>query len=143
MSQHPNVVLKLTIKAEGTTRRLLRDLLAKNRDEVPDKDLPFRLDAHGDVLKHAKTGANLRVCREDDELCIGGECYNTCVMEDTYDEDNQISGEEGDLIVFDQVTYGYGEDISWPDLCSRVDALVAWASQHHLEHAVSVSSNYW
>src|SRR5688572_1413832 len=103
MSSHPNVILKCTIKAEGTTRKLLRDLLVQNWEEVPDSKLPLLRNSKGILLKHSKTNEDLRQSRDDDELAIGEYCYNTLVMEDTYDEDMQISGKEGDLIVYDLV----------------------------------------
>jgi len=143
MGTHPNVILKCTIKANGTTRQLLRDLLEQNRIEIPDSDLPLFRDNWGKVVKNGITGEDLRESRDDDEICIGDASYNTLVMEDDYDDGWQISGEEGDLIIFDLVTYGYGEEISWKDLQSKVDSLETWAIQHSLNYRISISANYW
>jgi len=64
-------------------------------------------------------------------------------MESDYDDGNQIAGEEGDLVVFSLVTYGYGEEIAWSELRRMSEELSAWASEHGLDHAISVSANYW
>lgn len=143
MGAHPNVILKCTVKADGTTRKLLRDLLAQNRHEIPDSSLPLFLDSKGEVVKNAITGKDLRHSRDDDELCIGDYCYDTLVMESEYDESWQISGEEGDLIIFDLVTYGYGQEITLRDLQQRIDSLETWAIQHSLSYKISISANYW
>lgn len=108
----------------------MRDyLIAQNREERPDKSLPFEI----------------RISRDDDEITIGQFNYNILVMEDSYDSSWQISGEEGDLIIFDLVTYGYGEEISWSDLQKRVDDIKLWAMQpsRNLEVQISISANYW
>lgn len=145
MSTHPNVILKLTIKTEGTTRKLLRELLSQNREEITDNNLPLMLDRSGKPIAHAKTKENLHISRGDDQICIGNFSYDTLVMEEEYDESWQIGGKEGDLIIFDLVTYGYGEEISWKDLQKRVDDLELWAVQpcRNLTYYISVSANYW
>ena len=74
MSQHPNVILKCTLKAQGTTRELLRRLLRQNREEVPDGQLPLWVNsATGESVRHGVTGEPLRKMRDDDDLAIGGE----------------------------------------------------------------------
>jgi hypothetical protein len=101
------------------------------------------LDKYGEKIMHSNTELPIRIRRDEQELCIGEFCYQTLVMETDYDEGVQISGEEGDLIIYDLVTYGYGEEISWEDLQSRVDSLEVWSIQHNLEYRISVSANYW
>ena len=142
MSTHPNVILKCTVKPEGTTRKLLRDLLAQNREEIPDTNLPFMLDSKGQTIIN-RNGYPVRISR--DGLTIGSHSYHTLVMESDYDEGWQISGEEGDLIIFGLVTYGYGEEISWEDLAKRVGDIQSWAlqPQRNLTVKISVTANYW
>lgn len=143
MSAHPNVILKCTIKADGTTRKLLRDLLAQNREEIPDSNLPLFFNNAGDVVKNSITGEDLHISRNDDQLSIGNYCYDTIVMEEEYNESWQISGKKGDLIIFDLVTYGYGEEITLKNLYSRINDLETWALQHSLTYKISISANYW
>jgi hypothetical protein len=143
MSVHPNVILKCTVKAEGTTRKLLRELLAANREQIPDSSLPLMLNKDGNPIENAITGEYLRISRDKDQLCIGDFSYSTLVMENDYDEDIQIAGQEGDLVIFDLVTYGYGEEIKWKILQSRVDSLEVWAIQNGLSYTISISANYW
>lgn len=100
-------------------------MLARNRIEVPDSDLPLFINGKGEVVKNGLTGEDLRRTRDEDQLAIGERVYHTLVMEDNYDEGWQISGSEGDLIIFDLVTYGYGKDIKWGDLQDRVNSLRA------------------
>lgn len=144
MSTHPNVILKCTVKAEGTTRKLLRKLLSQNREEIPDSNLPPMLNTKGEKVTN-RFGGYILESRSEDQLIIGNHAYYTIVMEEGYDESWQISGEEGDLIIFDLVTYGYGEDISWDDLNKRVEDIKSWAYQpsRNLEYTISVSANYW
>lgn len=84
--------------------------------------------------------------REDD-LMIGGERYNILVMESEYDEGHQVSSDEGDIVIFDMVTYGYGERIAWDKLAAQKAALDEWAAgvcqRHKCTAAVYVSANYW
>jgi hypothetical protein len=143
VSTHPNVILKGTVRAQGTTRALLRKLLAENREEIPDDQLPVRHDKEGRPIENRVLGGFVRESRDEDQLFIGAFSYDTLVMEEAYDTGWQISGEEGDLIVFDLVTYGYGEAISWKDLEGRARDMRAWAERHNLELDIAISANYW
>lgn len=144
MSTHPNVILKCTIKVPGTTRSMLRFLLAQNREEIPDEALPFWLNSRGEIIKKLD-GSSSRISRDDDQIAIGNDVYHTLVMETGYDESMQIAGKEGDLILYDLVTYGYGKEVAWSDLQSRVDSLEKWAAQpqRNLDCRISISANYW
>lgn len=83
----------------------------------------------------------------DDDIKINGVEYHHKIMEGGYDKNWQISSREGDLIFFDLVTYGYGEQISWDDLQNQKDALEAWAKgiceRHACAYKISVTANYW
>jgi hypothetical protein len=80
-------------------------------------------------------------------LKIGGCDYRHQVMEDACDEDNQIDAKEGDIVVWDFVTYGYGEKISWAKLEGQKAELEEWAKgigeRHHCRYEIFVSANYW
>ena len=142
MSSHPNVILKLTIKPDGTTRKLLCELLAKNREEIPDEKLPLWKNTKGEYIEN-RDGEKARIVRDDGELCIGEFIYHALVMESDYDDSWQISGEEGDLVIFDLVTYGYGREISWQELEKRKNDLEAWVEKNGLTFSISVSANHW
>lgn len=142
MSQHPNVIVKCTVKPDGATRKLLRDLLARNREEIPDDNLPFMFDIHGEVIINRRK-EKIRQIRDEDQLAIGSLIYHTLVMEDDYNESWQISGQEGDLIIFNLVTYGYGEEIDWDKLQIIVSEIDQWAGKNSLVYRLSVTANYW
>ncbi len=68
-------------------------------------------------------------------------------MESDYDESMQLSSKEGDLLIYDLITYGYGESIDWNELESQKRDLEAWAKQtsekHHCSYLIRVTANYW
>ena len=118
MSTHPNVILLLTLTPEGLTRKTRKDIMAECHVE-----------------------------KEDDYIKIGNQDYHHEVMEEDYNEDYQISAKEGDIIIFDLVTYGYGESISWDDLSAQKQELEEWAKgiceRHHCSFKINVTANYW
>ncbi|HEY5959159.1 MAG TPA: hypothetical protein VIV60_21525, partial [Polyangiaceae bacterium] len=67
--------------------------------------------------------------------------------ESSYDDDWQISANEGDLVFLKMVTYGYGEHISWANLETMKTALEAWCKdiceRFHCKYEIRVSANYW
>lgn len=84
----------------------------------------------------------------DGELKIGGKGYHHHgVMEDDYNESDQLSLPEGSIYVFDLVTYGYGETITWSELEAQKIALEEWGrgicERHHCKSEIFVSANYW
>jgi hypothetical protein len=109
----------MTITPDDLARKLLRALLAELGEEED----------------------------HDDQVKVGSNEYNLKVMESDYDEDWQISGKEGQILVFDLVTYGYGEDITWEELEKYKAELTEWAtplaSKYHFTFQFSVSANYW
>lgn len=117
MSTHPNVILLLTLTPRGLARKTMAD-----------------------ILKETRTAP-------DDDLTISGEKYHHKVMESDYDEGWQIGAAEGDLIFFDLVTYGYGEQIEWERLEIQKNDLQTWANgicdRHNCSSKISVTANYW
>ena len=117
MSTHPNVILLLTLTPAGLSRQTMRAILA---------------DAG---------------VADDDDIKIEGKDYHHKVMERDYDDDWQISSKEGDLLIFDLVTYGYGEQIAWGNLSAQKEQLEAWAkiacAKYRCTYAISVTANYW
>ncbi len=118
MSTHPNAMLLLILKPDDLSRKTMRAI---------------RQDAGVDL--------------EDGDIKIGDDDYHIEVMEDTYHDDYQIAADEGDIIVWDLVTYGYGERIAWDKLVAKKAALETWATgicdRHKCAAAFYVSANYW
>lgn len=143
MSTHPNVILKLTIKPAGTTRKLARDILAQNRIEIPDDQLPIMIDNSGKTVTRMD-GTPIHQIRDEDGVAIGSRVYRVLVMEGDYDDGYQIAAEEGDLVIFDFMTYGYGESIEFSGLVTAESELRAWSTARGLEFQTSsVTANYW
>jgi hypothetical protein len=118
MGTHPNAILMSVIKPDGLTRKTLRDILAES--ETPIDDL---------------------------YITIGGEDYRALVMEEGYDGNYQISADEGDIVLFDFITYGYGETIEWAELENKKADLEQWSigicERHNCSYKIVVTANYW
>ncbi len=117
MSTHPNAMLLLVLKPDDSTRKTHRAICAELGIET------------------------------DDQIKVGEEAYHQDVMESDYSDSNQIAADEGDIIVWDLVTYGYGERIEWDKLVAQKAALEEWAKgiceRHKCTPAFYVSANYW
>jgi hypothetical protein len=117
MSSHPNAILAVRFKPNGLARETMREI-------------------------YAEAGLD-----EEDQIKIGGDSYTGLVMEGDYDEDYQISGDEGDLIFFDMVTYGYGEEKDWDVVAKQKWNLEEWAKaiciKHDCSFEIFITANYW
>jgi hypothetical protein len=120
MGTHPNVILLLVLTPQGLSRKTRKELV----------------DEFGKFPEHLDT-----------DLVIADKDYHQEVMEDDYDESWQISASEGDIIVFDLVTYGYGKKVSWESFEEQKKELEAWAIQvsekYHCSWRIFVTANYW
>jgi len=118
MSTHPNVILMLVLTPDDLSRKTYRNILEESMVE--------------DV---------------DDYIQINEEKFNHMVMEDYYNESNQISAPKGSIVVYDLVTYGHGEKILWSSLEKRKESLEKWGSgiclRHHCSMQTFISANYW
>jgi len=118
MSQHPNVILTAVLTPDGLSRKTMRE-----------------------IMEEYGTGF------EDSYVLVGEKEYNALIMESNYDEGWQISAQEGDLVFFDLVTYGYGERVEWDDLESLKGELEEWAQKtceaHHCSYRIWVTANHW
>jgi hypothetical protein len=117
MSFHPNAVLMLVLTPDDLARK-----------------------THGAIISH--------LCiADDDEIEIGDDSYNHKVMEDDYDENSQLSAPEGSIIVWNMVTYGYGEVIKWSKLELQKNELEEWAKEickmFNCSYEIYISANYW
>lgn len=118
MSSHPNAILQLTLTPDDLPSKTFREIKA---DSEYDEG--------------------------DDQFKIGGEDYHCALMDDTYDDNWQVSAKEGDIVLLDMVTYGYGESIPWDKLAAQKDVLEAWAKEkcekHKCSYQISVTANHW
>ena len=121
MSTHPNVILLLLLKPDGLTRKTLRTIFEKETTEGLPGDVP--------------------------DLIIAEKTYHVKVMECDYDEGWQISGDEGDIAIFDLVTYGYGDSVSWIELEKQKNDLEKWAimarKKYSCTYQIKITANYW
>lgn len=119
MSTHPNAILLLTLTPEDLPMKTYRAILADG-GKKEDDDVEFK---------------------------IGGSDFRIRVMGDGYDENFQVSAKEGDIIVFDMITYGYGEVIEWEKVEALKAALVEWAKpiceKFKCSYKIFITANYW
>jgi len=84
---------------------------------------------------------------EDPEIKIGGTGFRIKVMEDGYDESYQIQAKEGDIALWDMITYGYGEVMEWENVEALKLALDAWAKpiceKLKCSYRIYITANYW
>jgi hypothetical protein len=118
MSSHPNAILLLVLKPDDLARKTHRAIMAE---------------------AHAEPDAG--------NIKIGSNSYYVKVMESNYDDDFQITADEGDIIVLDMVTYGYGERVEWDKLEAQKRTLSDWATgiceRHKCSPKIYMTANHW
>lgn len=84
---------------------------------------------------------------DNHKIKIGDLNYRIMVAKDCYDDEWQMSANEGQIILHDFLTYGYGEDIAWSEVARRASALEEWAKKacerHSCTYRIYISANYW
>lgn len=117
MSTHPNAMLILVLTPDDLARK-----------------------TYCAILGEAESGNYYPIKIGDDE-------YSIRVMEDSYDKNNQLAAEIGDIVLHDLVTYGYGEKVAWDKLAAQKQALEEWAKgvceRHKCSYQIYVGANYW
>jgi hypothetical protein len=118
MSAHPNTMLILAL--------------------TPD-DLPMK--TYRELCEEFKV-------KEGGEFKIGGEDYlHHGVMEDTFCNNYSLALPVGTIYLFDYVTYGYGEKITFVELFKQKESLAGWAmdvcEKFHCTFEIFVSANKW
>lgn len=117
MSIHPNTLLMLILRPNGLSRKTLREILDETNTEA------------------------------EEDIKINDREFHYIIMEDRYQKSYQISSEEGDIVIFDFVTYGYGDSIGWDKLEKLKNALEVWAipicKKFNCEYEIKISANYW
>lgn len=120
MSTHPNAMLLCILTPHDLARKTFREISEHENAEISEGSFSFK---------------------------IGGQHYSAHVMESDYDESMQISAEEGQIVVSNFLTYGYGEKITWQRAAMVAEELEHWAIQAGKRHAcayeIHLSANYW
>jgi hypothetical protein len=126
MSTHPNAILLLTLTPDDLARKTWRSILQEAK-----------------VYKWNEEG----VIDEEGQMKIGDTKYYQRVMESEYDEGMQIYAKEGDIVLFDMFTYGYGDVLEWSKLEQQKNELEVWAkeicSKFNCSYKIFVTANYW
>ena len=122
MSTHPNVILMAVLTPDGLSRKTMKAILEHESSIEPEV-----------VIVPGSTDHNDK--------------FRALVMEDDYNESDQIGAPEGSLVFFDLITYGYGESLTWENLETRKDKLEQWAQrtakEHDCSYEIRISANYW
>lgn len=119
MSTHPNVMLQCVLTVDDGSRKTERALLED----------------------YAGTGMY------DDYVKIADLHYKVSVMGSDYDEGYQISADEGQIVLHEYLTYGYGETVDFETVCKRAAELKEWAEsakeKHKFSYVIRIGANYW
>ena len=117
MSTHPNVMLQCVLTVNNGTRTTQRAL---------EQAYP------------TKYGEGVQISDRD---------YHLTVMESDYDDGFQISADEGQIVIHDYLTYGYGETVTVEELLAKIDAVKSWAEEakgpHGFTYEIRIGANYW
>ncbi|GAB2620211.1 hypothetical protein [Novilysobacter erysipheiresistens] len=120
MSSHPNAILLCHLTVDDLARKTFRDIAEHESADISEGSF---------------------------EVNIGGRSYTASVMEADYDDSNQISGDEGQVVLRHFLTYGYGERCPLAELNAAIEGLQHWAAQackrHSCAYEISISANYW
>jgi hypothetical protein len=118
MSTHPNAILMAVLTPD--------DLPMKTKRNISEF---CGVESEYDLLK---------ICNKE---------YNIQVMENDYEKSNQIKAEESNIVVFNYITYGYGDKIIWEDVEQQKKELEEWAKliceKFHCSYKIYISANYW
>lgn len=119
MSTHPNVMLQCVLTLDEGSRKTERGLL----EEFGGSPM------YEDCIK------------------IGGRHYQITVMESDYEDGYQISADEGQIVLHEYLTYGYGETMDFDDIGAVVGELKSWAesakNKHKFSYKIRIGANYW
>jgi len=117
MSSHPNAILMAILKPDDLPMKTKRNIMEFSGAE-DDYDIP-----------------------------IGKKEYHLKVMTDDYDENNQIRAKQSDIVIYDLITYGYGDKIMWEVLEQQKKELEEWVKliceKFHCSYEIYISANYW
>lgn len=131
MSTHPNAMMIAVLSPADLPRKTLRALREACGADPDDSDANVEIPTGYDGPEKYK--------RTDD--------YGIVLMESDYDEDQQISAPEGSIVLWDFLTYGYGETKLWADVAAQQQRLAAWCDKHcptlNCTYEIRLTANYW
>lgn len=121
MSTHPNAILMAVLTPDDLSRKTYRAIVEAAGGELYDEG-----------------GGRVKIAGRD---------YTIDVMEDSYDDSNQISAPEGSIVARVFLTYGYGEVIAWEEVAKMQRELDEWSAdmckRFSCTHAIQITANYW
>lgn len=131
MGTHPNALLVAELSPNDLPRKTYKELKVECGEDPDDDDL--------EVLIPTGIESENRWEREDR--------YHTFLAEDDYNQSNQITATVGSIILWDPVTYGYGERIEWDKLEAQKQRLDEWckniSEKLNCTYRIYVTANYW
>lgn len=131
MSTHPNTLLVAELSPNDLPRKTYKALKTECGEDPEDDDLEVKIPTG------VESGNSWE--REDS--------YHTFLAEDSYNESSQISAATGSIVLWDPVTYGYGETIAWDKLVAQQQRLEEWCKRIceklHCTYKIFVTANYW
>ena len=131
MSTHPNALLIALLSPDDLPRKAYKALKIEMGQDSEDDELEVRIPTGSDSPNRWE--------REDS--------YHAFLAEDDYDQDRQISATVGSIVLWDPVTYGYGERVEWDKLVAQQSRLEEWCKRIceklKCTYKIYVSANYW
>lgn len=131
MSTHPNALLIAELSPNDLPRKTYRALKVELGKDPDDDDL--------DVYIPTGVESEKRWEMQDD--------YHTFLAEDGYNKSNQIMAVAGSIVLWDAVTYGYGERVEWDKLDAQKRRLDEWCARMceklQCTYKIYVTANYW
>lgn len=120
MGRHPNALLILLVTPDDLPWRTYQEMLDA-----------FRAEDGDGYIKIGKHDYQIYVCDSDE-----------------YSEDYQIKAKEGQVVIFDMVTYGFGQVLTWNEMLEQKQELEAWAEANKekfrfTKWEIRVGANYW
>lgn len=134
MGNHPNSILMAIIKGPDET--------SVNWDE---KDDNYDVEYHN----FNNFCSTFNINPEEGEILIDGNIYYVMPSSEGDSSGYHIYGDnDGDILIWDYISYGYGDYIDWDRLHLQKVALQNWCDEIKFklpgfEYKIVVTANYW
>lgn len=131
MSTHPNALLIAELSPDELPRKAYKALKVECGEDAEGDDLEVKISTGVESPNRWETYDG----------------YHTFLADSSYNEDSQISAAEGSIVLWDPVTYGYGERVEWAKLAAQAQRLEEWCKRIgeklRCTYKIYVSANYW
>lgn len=131
MSTHPNALLIAELSPNDLPRKTYKALKVECGKDPEDDDLEV----------YVPTGV------ESEEKWKTRDEYHTFLAEDDYNAGYQIAAAVGSIVLWNAVTYGYGERVEWDKLEGQKQRLDGWCKamceKLNCTYKIYVTANYW